>query len=86
VRHRRRARDRPAGHRAADHFMQVAARSLAEEVRSALTVAATDGEQRLLQAFLRARGRTTAPVLAVTEDLLLTDPASSEVGLDHAET
>jgi hypothetical protein len=44
------------------------------------------GEHRLLQAFLRARGRTTAPVLAVTEDLLLTDPAASELGLDHAET
>jgi hypothetical protein len=36
--------------------------------------------------FLRARGRTTAPVLAVTEDLLRTDPAASELGLDRAET
>jgi transcriptional regulator of acetoin/glycerol metabolism len=70
----------------ANHFMQVAARSLADGVRSALSVAATDAEHRLLRAFLRARDRTTAPVLALTEDLLLTDPAASELGLDHTET
>ncbi len=74
--------------RAADsnHFLQVAARSLADGVRSALSEAATDAEHRLLQAFLRARARTTAPVLALTEDLLLTDPAAAELGLDHADT
>ncbi|SFL71444.1 helix-turn-helix domain-containing protein [Geodermatophilus ruber] len=70
----------------ANHFMQVAARSLADEVRSALSASATDVEHRLLRAFLHARQRTTAPVLALTEDLLLTDPAASELGLDHAET
>jgi sigma-54 dependent transcriptional regulator, acetoin dehydrogenase operon transcriptional activator AcoR len=70
----------------ANHFMQVAARSLADEVRSALSANATDVEHRLLRAFLQARKRITAPVLAVTEDLLLTDPAASELGLDHAET
>ena len=67
-------------------FMQVAARSLADGVRSALSEAATDAEHRLLRGFLRARARTTAPVLALTADLLLTDPAAAELGLDHAET
>jgi transcriptional regulator of acetoin/glycerol metabolism len=70
----------------ANHFLQVAARSLADGVRSALSDAATDAEHRLLQEFLRARARTTAPVLALTEDLLLTDPATAELGLDHADT
>ncbi|CCG03718.1 helix-turn-helix domain-containing protein [Blastococcus saxobsidens] len=70
----------------ANHFLQVAARSLADEVRSALSAAATAREHRLLQAFLHARRSTTAPVLAVTEEVLLADAAAAELGLDHADT
>ncbi|MGY1815174.1 helix-turn-helix domain-containing protein [Blastococcus sp. SYSU D00820] len=67
-------------------FLQVAARSLTDQVRSALAEAATAGEHRLLQAFLRARRRTTAPVVALTADLLMADGAAAELGLDHADT
>jgi sigma-54 dependent transcriptional regulator, acetoin dehydrogenase operon transcriptional activator AcoR len=72
--------------RAADAgpFLQVAARSLADGVRTALAEAATDAEHRLLRAFLAARERTTAPVLTLTADLLLADASAAGLGLDHA--
>ena len=56
----------------ANHFLQVAARSLTHEVRTALDAAATDAEHRLLQAFLRARQRTTAS-LAAAEPIMAGD-------------
>jgi transcriptional regulator of acetoin/glycerol metabolism len=69
----------------ANQFMQATARSLVDQVTSALAEAATEHEHRLLGAFLGTRRRTTAPVVAVTEDLLLADAAAAELGLDHAD-
>lgn len=69
----------------ANQFMQATALSLVDRVRSALADAATDHEHRLLDAFLGARRRTTAPVVAVAEDLLLADAAAAALGLDHAD-
>jgi transcriptional regulator of acetoin/glycerol metabolism len=68
----------------ATHVLQVIARSLADGVRSALAASATDAEHRLLAAFLRAREGATAPVVALTADLFLTDAPAAALGLDHA--
>jgi transcriptional regulator of acetoin/glycerol metabolism len=67
----------------ANHFLQVAARSLAQEVTSALAASASDSEHRLMSAFVLARDRVSAPIVALSESLMLTDAAAAELGLDH---
>lgn len=67
----------------ANRFMQVAARSLADQVVSAVAAASSTSEQRLLHAVARARRRTTAPLIALTEHVMLSDAAAVVPGVEH---
>lgn len=68
----------------ANHFMRVAARSLADGVHSALHAATAAEDRALLDAFVTHRARTTAPVVSLNAEIMVTDAAAGELGLDHA--
>ena len=63
----------------ANHFLQVAIRSMANDVRSELHSAASVGAKRLLHAYLRRRARTMAPIVAVNDKIVISD----DISLDH---
>ncbi|WP_098958341.1 helix-turn-helix domain-containing protein [Pseudonocardia sp. N23] len=69
----------------AGRLLGLAASAMVQGVSEALRAGAATSERRLLDAFLTARARTTAPVVALDAMILLAADSTGGVGLDHAE-
>ncbi|OLT22957.1 hypothetical protein BJF78_32630 [Pseudonocardia sp. CNS-139] len=68
----------------ASSLLRGLARALADGVTRRLADLASAHERALLDAFVRGRARTTAPVLAVSAQLMIADEAAGAWRLDHA--
>jgi transcriptional regulator of acetoin/glycerol metabolism len=64
-------------------LLAVVVRKLVDEVQAALLHAASARERALLDAFLAAQRRTTGPVLTIGDDVVITNAAATDLGLDH---
>lgn len=71
--------------RDANQFLDVAARTMAREVHTALRAQATAPEQRLLAAHLKRRSTVSNPVVTLNAKTLIADDEGLRIGLDHAE-
>jgi transcriptional regulator of acetoin/glycerol metabolism len=67
----------------ANQLLRMAARLLADEVRSALYSASTAWQRRLLDAFVTYRAATTRPVIALHDHIMIADEAATALNLDQ---
>ncbi|MFR9803763.1 helix-turn-helix domain-containing protein [Pseudonocardia sp. RS010] len=67
----------------ANHFLRAMTSSLADGVASRLTESATAHERAMLDAFVLGQRRSTAPVLVVSERMMIADDVAGAWGLDH---
>jgi transcriptional regulator of acetoin/glycerol metabolism len=70
----------------ANSFLRGMTRALADGVAQRLLDLAHARERALLDAFVRGRARTTAPVLAIDDRTMIADDVAGSWGLEHATT
>jgi transcriptional regulator of acetoin/glycerol metabolism len=68
----------------ANQLLQVAVRSLVDEVRSSLYSVATAKQRRLLDAFLHYRSATKRPVVTLHDHIMIADEAAAALNLDQS--
>jgi sigma-54 dependent transcriptional regulator, acetoin dehydrogenase operon transcriptional activator AcoR len=68
----------------ANQFLRAMTSSLADGVAGRLVEAASASERTLLDAFLAGQRRTTAPVVVVSQRMMIVDDAAGTWGLEHA--
>lgn len=67
----------------ASQFQRAMTRSLADGVSGRLVESATARERAMLEAFLAGQRRTTAPVVVVSQRMMIVDEAAGAWGLQH---
>lgn len=70
----------------ANQFLKAMVHEMADTISQGLMRDATVGERRLLDEYLLARQRTTAPIVALSAHTMIVDDAASRSRLDHHET
>lgn len=67
----------------ASHFLRAMTTSLADGVEACLTASSTAHERAMLNAFVLGQQRTTAPIVVVSERMMIADDVAGGWGLEH---
>lgn len=70
----------------ANQFLKAMVHQLANAISQALLTDATTAERRLMDAYVQARQKTTAPVVALSAHTMILDDAAGNWNLNHHET